>query len=171
MISWPFLCFPFFYFIPCFLLLIFLWRVGETVEVGNFDPKIATFWIESGNGFFLLSLQAPCVWIISELVGRCLHACICVNLLVHAFACLILIANNVITWYRTGKLKGVLLESGSPEVIATTFQHSSLVIKNLYLKLFVITYSGLLYGKLAKPLFIFYLYLWMHWEEHDNIVC
>lgn len=23
--------------------------MGETVEVGNFDPKIATFWIESGR--------------------------------------------------------------------------------------------------------------------------
>lgn len=25
------------------------WPVGETVEVGNFDPKIATFWIDSGK--------------------------------------------------------------------------------------------------------------------------
>ncbi|KAL2648558.1 hypothetical protein AAZV13_05G179766 [Glycine max] len=24
-------------------------KVGETVEIGNFDPKIATFWIESGK--------------------------------------------------------------------------------------------------------------------------
>ena len=31
----------------CFLLL----AVGETIQVGNFDPKIATFWIDSGNAF------------------------------------------------------------------------------------------------------------------------
>ncbi|KAK4422571.1 Monodehydroascorbate reductase, chloroplastic/mitochondrial [Sesamum alatum] len=32
-------------------------NVGETVEVGNFDPKVATFWIESGKlkGVFLES--------------------------------------------------------------------------------------------------------------------
>lgn len=48
-----------FLFHPIFpLLLIFFWTVGETVEVGNFDPKIATFWIESGNGFFTVP---PCV--------------------------------------------------------------------------------------------------------------
>ena len=29
-----------------------LWTVGETVEVGNFDPKIATFWIDLGNRLF-----------------------------------------------------------------------------------------------------------------------
>jgi len=39
--------------------------VGETVEVGNFDPKIATFWIESGKSFlqpFLTSVPTlePC---------------------------------------------------------------------------------------------------------------
>lgn len=36
---------PFLYFTP----LSFYSTVGETVEVGNFDPKIATFWIDSGN--------------------------------------------------------------------------------------------------------------------------
>lgn len=29
--------------------LIHFYTVGETIEVGNFDPKIATFWIDSGN--------------------------------------------------------------------------------------------------------------------------
>ncbi|RXH95617.1 hypothetical protein DVH24_008117 [Malus domestica] len=24
-------------------------NVGETIEIGNFDPKIATFWIDSGK--------------------------------------------------------------------------------------------------------------------------
>lgn len=28
--------------------LYFLLTVGETVEIGNFNPKVATFWIDSG---------------------------------------------------------------------------------------------------------------------------
>jgi hypothetical protein len=27
----------------------FFCTVGETIEIGDFDPKIATFWIESGS--------------------------------------------------------------------------------------------------------------------------
>ena len=34
----------------------FALAVGETVEIGNFDPKIATFWIESGNCFLSSSV-------------------------------------------------------------------------------------------------------------------
>jgi hypothetical protein len=34
----------------CFLLL----AVGETIQVGNFDPKIATFWIDSGKCILFL---------------------------------------------------------------------------------------------------------------------
>lgn len=58
------ICFFFFVFISnlCFVIgwsqlvpsctytpLSFYSTVGETVEIGNFDPKIATFWIDSGN--------------------------------------------------------------------------------------------------------------------------
>ncbi|KAF4354845.1 hypothetical protein F8388_018049 [Cannabis sativa] len=50
-------------------------NVGEAIEVGNFDPKIATFWIESGTK-------------------------------VH---------QNYYLSLHISKLKGVLLESGSPE--------------------------------------------------------
>eukprot|EP00268_Persea_americana_P015501 TRINITY_DN1717_c0_g3_i6.p1 TRINITY_DN1717_c0_g3~~TRINITY_DN1717_c0_g3_i6.p1 ORF type:complete len:110 (-),score=21.84 TRINITY_DN1717_c0_g3_i6:800-1129(-) len=32
-------------------------NVGETIEIGNFDPKVATFWLDSGRlrGVFLES--------------------------------------------------------------------------------------------------------------------
>lgn len=34
--------------------MMFHWlgTVGDTIEVGNFDPKIATFWLDSGNHMF-----------------------------------------------------------------------------------------------------------------------
>lgn len=35
----------------CSLLL----AVGETIQVGNFDPKIATFWIDSGKMHFVFA--------------------------------------------------------------------------------------------------------------------
>lgn len=42
--------------------LIPRFTVGETVEIGNFDPKIATFWIDSGNiahSFYLYTFLFP----------------------------------------------------------------------------------------------------------------
>lgn len=40
-----------FCFVFCILFIAYL-AVGETIEVGNFDPKIATFWIDSGTTIF-----------------------------------------------------------------------------------------------------------------------
>jgi len=46
----------------------FFWTVGETIEIGDFDPKIATFWIESGSVICLklsLSLSlSPSVYVL-----------------------------------------------------------------------------------------------------------
>ncbi|CAL1375240.1 unnamed protein product [Linum trigynum] len=47
-------------------------NVGETVEVGNFDPKIATFWIDSGklNGVLLESGSPDEFQLLPELARR-----------------------------------------------------------------------------------------------------
>ncbi|CAM9001465.1 unnamed protein product [Rhodiola kirilowii] len=47
-------------------------NVGEAVEVGNFDPKIATFWIESGKvkGIFVESGSAEDFQILPEVARR-----------------------------------------------------------------------------------------------------
>lgn len=78
----------FFISYSAFTIIIFL-AAGETVEIGNFDPKIATFWIDSGNRLFL-SPHFP----------------------LHFSQSIIKLFLRAIT----GKLKGVLLESGSAEV-------------------------------------------------------
>lgn len=36
----------------CCMMFHWLGTVGDTIEVGNFDPKIATFWLDSGNHMF-----------------------------------------------------------------------------------------------------------------------
>lgn len=130
----PYLFFSFNFWISLLLLLllIFLWTVGETVEIGNFDPKIATFWIESGNGFIFYFFKFPffCLdmWVLCELMGWCLNAsCVSLNAYMCLFDLWIAVAKNFITWCCTGKLKGVLLESGSPEVLAPSFQHTSVL--------------------------------------------
>lgn len=43
----------------CFVLklihiFILIYEVGETIEVGSFDPKIATFWVDSGKSYVKL---------------------------------------------------------------------------------------------------------------------
>ncbi|GAB4834457.1 hypothetical protein Ancab_032713 [Ancistrocladus abbreviatus] len=81
-------------------------NVGETVEVGNFDPKIATFWIDSGNFLCLLSSSDS------------LNLLTLFSVNVPALDGFTELIPHISTMsYTAGKLKGVLVESGSPEEI------------------------------------------------------
>ena len=71
-----------------------LHAVGDTIEVGKFDPKIATFWIDSGNYLSNSSATLCCITF----------------LLIHQ-----------VLKHADSRLKGIFLESGNPEVVSNSF--------------------------------------------------
>lgn len=86
MTYWPFVLF-YLLFPPIsspvsHIVLNFHWTVGETVEIGNFDPKIATFWIESGNGlFYCSSFRIDVCGLSLSLRGdTSIHVCVRINI-------------------------------------------------------------------------------------------
>lgn len=79
--------------------------VGETVEIGNFDPKLATFWIDSG---IPLSLS-------------------------HTHTHLVVKFDFLYLLYcpADSRLKGVFLESGTTEVFTIYFLNQNFDIFQL----------------------------------------